>query len=76
MTRSIPQLGLNATGAPADERGVITSTWLLAPWAMLWVVLIRALLVQAQILPRTCRRCGRPLESADLHQELCSCRRR
>src|SRR4029450_1363965 len=49
---------LNVTDAQADNRSVITSAALIAPWAMLWIVLIRTLLVRHQVLPPTCRRCG------------------
>ena len=52
---------------------MITSSTLLAPWAMLWVVLIRTLLVRADLLPPTCRRCGLPLERTDLGQKICRC---
>lgn len=64
---------LNRHAVRADMSGVITSATLLAPWAMLWVVLIRALLVRAQILPPTCSRCGQPLERARIGQTICRC---
>jgi hypothetical protein len=52
---------------------VTTSTGFLVPWAMVWVVLLRALLVQADLLPRTCRRCARPVERRELGEEICCC---
>jgi hypothetical protein len=52
---------------------LLTPSWLLAPWAMAWIVLLRTLLVQANKLPRTCHRCGRPLERTALGDEICSC---
>ncbi len=52
---------------------VITQTWLLAPWAMLWLVLFRALLVRAGILPPTCPRCGRPFERRRMGDSVCRC---
>jgi hypothetical protein len=45
----------------------------LVPWAMVWVVLLRALLVQADILPKTCRTCGLPLERREPGDEICRC---
>lgn len=53
---------------------MITSTWLLAPWAMLWVVLLRALLVRAGLVAERCRRCGLPVDGPDPAGERCSCR--
>ena len=52
---------------------MITSATLLAPWAMLWVVLIRGLLIRAQILPPMCPRCGQPRERARMGQTICRC---
>lgn len=52
---------------------MITQGWMIAPWAMVWIVLLRALLVRANMLPPTCRRCGRPLERHGLGDEICSC---
>jgi hypothetical protein len=50
-----------------------TSTSFLVPWAMVWVVLLRALLVEADLLPHTCRRCSRPVERSHVGEEICSC---
>jgi len=50
-----------------------TSTSFLLPWAMVWVVLLRALLVEADLLPRTCRGCGRPLERSRVDEDICNC---
>ena len=50
-----------------------TSSAFLVPWAMVWIVLLRALLVEADLLPRTCRRCGQALERSHLGEEICSC---
>jgi hypothetical protein len=74
--RTVPQITestLNRYAIRADTFRVITSATFLAPWAMLWVVLIRGLLVRAQILPRTCSRCGQPLERARLGESICRC---
>jgi hypothetical protein len=40
----------------------------------LWLVLMRALLVRAAILPATCARCGLRLERRHLGETVCSCR--
>jgi uncharacterized Zn finger protein (UPF0148 family) len=50
-----------------------TSSAFLVPWAMVWVVLLRALLVEADLLPRTCRRCGLPLVRHDVGEDICRC---
>ncbi|MGH3143552.1 MAG: hypothetical protein ACRDO9_10540 [Gaiellales bacterium] len=49
------------------------SSSFLVPWAMVWVVLLRALLVEADLLPRTCRRCGLAVERSQLGEDICSC---
>jgi len=46
---------------------------MLAPYAMLWLVLVRALLVRARVLAPTCSRCGRKLERAQLGEPVCGC---
>ena len=45
------------------------------PYFVLWAVMMRALLVRAQILPATCCRCARPYERRDLGEAVCSCER-
>jgi hypothetical protein len=50
-----------------------TSSSFLVPWAMVWVVLLRALLVEADLLPRTCHSCGRGVERSRLGEDICSC---
>jgi uncharacterized Zn finger protein (UPF0148 family) len=40
---------------------------------MVWVVLIRALLVEAGLLPKTCRRCALPLERHHMGEHICRC---
>jgi hypothetical protein len=52
---------------------VTASGSFLVPWAMVWVVLLRALLVEADLLPRTCRRCGRAFERSQLGEDICDC---
>ena len=46
---------------------------MLAPYAMLWLVLMRALLVRAQVLAPTCSRCGLRLERERLGDRICGC---
>jgi hypothetical protein len=46
---------------------------MLAPYAMLWLVLMRALLVRAKVLAPTCSRCGLKLERNRLGERVCSC---
>ena len=48
--------------------------FLVAVYAVLWATLFRALLVQAQLAPRTCGRCGRTFERRALGEPVCSCR--
>ena len=45
----------------------------LAPYAMVWLVLMRALLVRARVLAPTCSRCGLKLERARLGERVCGC---
>jgi hypothetical protein len=45
----------------------------LAPYAMLWLVLIRALLVRARLVAPTCVRCGRTRERRHLGERICAC---
>jgi hypothetical protein len=46
---------------------------LLPLYAMLWIVLFRALLVRAQVLQPTCPRCGRAFERRRLGEPICAC---
>jgi hypothetical protein len=45
------------------------------PYLVLWVAMMRALLVRAEVLPATCNRCGRPYERRELGEAVCSCER-
>jgi uncharacterized Zn finger protein (UPF0148 family) len=40
---------------------------------MVWVVLLRALLVEADVLPKTCAKCGRPLVRSRAGEDICRC---
>jgi len=46
---------------------------LLLPYLALWASLMRALLVQAQIAPPLCVRCGLKLERSELGETICHC---
>jgi hypothetical protein len=48
---------------------------MLAPYAMLWIVLMRALLVRARVLDPTCSRCGLKLERSRIGDPVCACGR-
>jgi predicted amidohydrolase len=45
------------------------------PYLVLWIAMMRAHLVRAQIPPATCNRCGRPYERRELGETVCSCAR-
>jgi hypothetical protein len=45
----------------------------LAPYAMVWLVLMRALLVRARVLAPTCSRCALRLERTRLGERVCGC---
>ena len=45
----------------------------LAPYAMLWIVLMRALLVRARLVAPTCARCGLTRERRRLGERICAC---
>jgi hypothetical protein len=47
---------------------------LLLGYAAFWVVLFRALLVGARIIPASCARCGLLFERRELGQQICACR--
>jgi hypothetical protein len=48
---------------------------LAALYAMLWMVLMRALLVRARFLPPMCARCGLRLERRQRGERICTCSR-
>lgn len=66
-------LRLNIRRGLADRGSVTSSAAFLVPWAMVWVVLIRALLVEAGFMSRACRHCGQPLERRSLGGDICRC---
>jgi hypothetical protein len=51
------------------------SVTMLAPYAMLWIVLMRALLVRANVLAPTCPRCALKLDRTHLGERVCDCGR-
>ena len=48
---------------------------LLVGYAVLWVVLIKALFMRARVIPSECPRCGRLFERRELGGTICSCDR-
>ena len=40
---------------------------------LIWIVLFRALLVSARVVPPSCRECGLALERRHLGDPVCSC---
>jgi hypothetical protein len=48
---------------------------LAVPYIVLWVAMMRALLVRAEILPATCARCGRRYERRNMGESICACER-
>jgi hypothetical protein len=44
-------------------------------YVLLWITLMRALLVRANVLPPTCGRCGLPFERRALGERVCTCGR-
>ncbi|MBA3734804.1 MAG: hypothetical protein H0W90_06350 [Actinobacteria bacterium] len=46
---------------------------LLVPYMVFWAVLMRALLVRAQIAPPMCARCGLKFERSELGETICRC---
>jgi len=44
-------------------------------YAVLWVVLMKALFIRAKVIPAECPRCGRLFERRELGGAICSCSR-
>jgi hypothetical protein len=53
----------------------MTSSTLLLPYLVLCATLLRALLVKAHLVPRSCGRCALPLERQELGGRVCRCSR-
>jgi hypothetical protein len=51
------------------------STEMLVGYAVLWVVLIKAVFARAQVIPAECPRCGRLFERRELGGAICTCER-
>ncbi len=49
------------------------SVLLAAPYAMLWLLLVRALLMRARVLTPICPRCGLKVERERLGEPICAC---
>ena len=48
---------------------------LVVAYAVLWVVLLKALFARARVIPAECARCGRLFERRELGQPVCRCDR-
>lgn len=48
---------------------------LLVGYAVLWIVLLKALLVRARVIPPECPRCGLLFERRELGGTICTCER-
>jgi hypothetical protein len=48
---------------------------MLVGYAVLWVVLIKALFMRARVIPAECPRCGKLYERRELGGEICACER-
>ena len=48
---------------------------LIAAYAVLWTVLVKALLMRARVIPSQCARCGLLFERHELGQQICTCSR-
>jgi hypothetical protein len=46
---------------------------LVLPYLVLWSVLMKALLVRAQLVPQACARCGLKTERRELGERVCTC---
>jgi hypothetical protein len=58
----------------ADNAGVNSPAFVILYFAF-WATLMRALFVQAQLLPATCGRCGMRFERRALGEPVCTCAR-
>ncbi len=52
------------------------TTQLLIAYGVLWATLMKPLLERAELIPASCKRCGRPFERRELGQTICGCARR
>ena len=48
---------------------------LIAGYAVLWIVLLKALYMRGRVIPAECPRCGRLFERRELGGAICSCGR-
>ncbi|HEY2940293.1 MAG TPA: hypothetical protein VGJ27_10810 [Gaiellaceae bacterium] len=53
----------------------MNSPALVIPYLAFWIVLMRAMLVRAEVLPPTCGRCNLRFERAHLGEPVCGCGR-
>jgi hypothetical protein len=56
-------------------RSMAMNAQVIVGYAVLWVVLMKALFVRARVIPPECPRCARPFERRELGGVICSCNR-
>ena len=56
-------------------RSMSMNSQLIMGYAVVWVVLIKALFIRACVIPAECSRCGRQFERRELGGMICTCSR-
>jgi hypothetical protein len=56
-------------------RSMSMNAQMIVGYAVVWVVLIKALFTRARLIPAECARCGRLFERRELGGTICSCSR-
>ena len=56
-------------------RSMSMNSQLIVGYAVLWVVLLKALFIRARVIPAECPRCGHQFERSELGGTICTCSR-
>ena len=56
-------------------RSMSMNLQMIVGYAVLWIVLMKALFVRARVIPAECTRCGRLFERRELGGAICTCNR-
>jgi hypothetical protein len=56
-------------------RSMSMNAQMIVGYAVLWVVLMKALFIRARVIPAECPRCGRLFERRELGGTICTCGR-
>ena len=56
-------------------RSMSMNAQMVVGYAVLWVVLMKALFIRAKVIPAECPRCGQLFERRELGGAICSCGR-